>query len=148
MAEFTKELYENLLNAQSREEVESLLKAEGITDPTPDEVWAKIQEKNVTETEAKALSFDELDDVAGGVSLAIGGTRDWFTQGCAATVEEGSDCWGTDGGCEISNIEYFNMPNAYCVKCGRSCFRNVWYSNAEHEIKCRSCGVFKTTIML
>ncbi|MBR4577212.1 MAG: hypothetical protein IKO25_08405 [Clostridia bacterium] len=143
MAEFTKELYRNLLNAQSREEVESLLKAEGITDPTPDEVWAKIQEKNATETEVKALSFDELDDVAGG-SIAIGGDRDWFTEGCAATVEAGSNCWGTDGGCSISNIHYYTMPNYTCPKCGKDChFYPSMSCVSWNEVWCRNCGYFK-----
>ena len=57
--------------------------------------------------EGKELSVDELDAVSGGVT-----TRNWQREGCAATVEAGSDCWGTDGGCSVSNISYYGVSES------------------------------------
>lgn len=44
------------------------------------------------EHDGEALSLDEMEAVAGGAE-----DRDWLADGCAATVEPGSNCWGTDG---------------------------------------------------
>ena len=55
-----------------------------------------------------------LETVSGGVNH-----RDYWGSGCAATVEPGSDCWGTDGGCSVHNIEYQHMPTGFCPDCGR-----------------------------
>ena len=57
--------------------------------------------------DGKELSMDELDAVSGGVT-----TRNWQTDGCAATVEAGSDCWGTDGGCLAINISYTGVSES------------------------------------
>jgi hypothetical protein len=70
---------------------------------------ASEKEKKNTDSaiEDKKLSTDELDAVSGGVT-----TRDWQSEGCAATVEAGSDCWGTDGGCRVCNISYFGVSES------------------------------------
>ena len=101
MAKLSKELYSKLLLADSQEEVTELLKAGGREDVPAQEVWEQVQQRRAQD--GMELSLDELEDVAGG--------RDWMAQGCAATVEPGSDCWGTDGGCDLCNIEYTNLPN-------------------------------------
>ena len=88
MAELSKELYGKLLLADSQEEVTELLKAGGREDVPAQEVWEKVQERRTQD--GMELSPDELEDVAGG--------RDWMAEGCAATVETNSDCWGTDPG--------------------------------------------------
>ena len=101
MAKLSKELYSKLLLADSQEEVTELLKAGGREDVPAQEVWEQVQQRRAQD--GMELSLDELEDVAGG--------RDWMKEGCAATVEPGSDCWGTDGGCALCNIEYTNLPN-------------------------------------
>ena len=55
------------------------------------------EEKNIPGMEEKILSQDELEAVSGG--------RDWMAEGCAATVEAGSSCWGTDA-CSGINVHY------------------------------------------
>ena len=145
MRELSKELYEKLLEAESLEEVAGYLKAEGVSEPAAEEVWEKLQEKKQAETETQEMSLEELDDVAGG-TICVGGERDWFTQGCAATVEKGSSCWHTDGGCAISNIDYRNTPNCSCPRCGRDACHvqsgsAVFVSSSIY--RCRACGEFK-----
>ena len=82
--------------------------------------------------DGQELSPDELEDVAGG--------RDWMKDGCAATVEENSDCWGTDGGCAISNITYTNLPETYCRKCNKQ--SAIWiYDDEKYMQRCRYCGL-------
>ena len=108
MSEISKELLEKLTNAKTREEAAALLKAEGIEDAPEEKIWEQVQQLRVPE--AQELSLDELDDVAGGAT-----ERDWWTSGCAATVEPGSDCWGTDGGCSTCNIKYYNKDMIYDI---------------------------------
>ena len=129
MAEFSFELRTKLKKAESREEVEALLKTDGQDTALTDEVWRKAEELRARD--GQELSMDELEDVAGG--------RDWYEEGCAATVEDGSDCWATDGGCTISNISYSNLPNGgKCTKCGRSwCVRELDWG----RIECKYCGI-------
>ena len=125
MAEFSFELRSKLKKAESREEVEALLKADGQDTALTDEVWRKAEELRARD--GQELSMDELEDVAGG--------RDWYEEGCAATVEPNSDCWSTDGGCYMSNISYSYMPNCKCPKCGR----NACNLGGYHWL-CRNCG--------
>ena len=110
----TNELREKLLTADSAEKVAELLKADG-QEVEPDDVeklWTEVTKKR--QKDDRELSVDELEAVSGGVEQ-----RDYWGQGCAATVEPGSDCWGTDGGCSVNNIEYQHMPNGFCPDCGR-----------------------------
>ena len=90
----TNELKAKLLAAQSAEEAAELLKANG-QEAGPDDVeklWTEITKHR--EQEGKELSPDELGAVAGGAIR----NRDYLKEGCAATVEPHSTCWGTDGG--------------------------------------------------
>ena len=132
MAEFSLELRSKLKKAASREEVEALLKADGQDTALTDEVWAKAEELRARD--GQELSLDELEDVAGG--------RDWWTEGCAATVEPGSDCWATDGGCRISNIAYGYPPDHYCPRCKRPCYKMQYNVDYGYFYKCRNCGDF------
>ena len=86
--EMTNELLVKLLKAGS-EQVEAVLKEEGI-EATQDEIdRIKAELDGAAEHDGEALSLDELDAVAGGL-------KDWVwnywydEQGCAATVEFGS----------------------------------------------------------
>ena len=145
MAELSKELYSKLLLADSQEEVTELLKAGGREDVPAEEVWEQVQQRRAQD--GMELNLDELEDVAGG--------RDWMQEGCAATVEEGSDCWGTDGGCDLCNIEYTNLPTDICYQCGRksaivkervNCFMT---GSGNDVLQCRYCGeVRKKTVCI
>ena len=128
MAEFSYELISKLKKAKSREEVEALLKADGQDLALTDEVWSKAEELRAQN--GQELSLNELEDVAGG--------RNWLTEGCAATVEPDSDCWGTDGGCMNVNIGYDYLPSHNCPRCGK-------YSAVDFGWKweCKNCGRVK-----
>ena len=139
MSEISKELLEKLTNAKTREEAAALLKAEGIEDAPEEKIWEQVQQLRVPE--AQELSLDELDDVAGGVT-----ERDWMASGCAATVEPGSDCWGTDGGCSMCNIKYVNKPQYNCIRCNRFSAFYPYNALGTWFIKCRYCGIYSTSI--
>ena len=114
------ELMGILLQARSVEEAAALLKEVGVDAPQAERIWNEISAFR----DDKELSIDELEAVSGGVEQ-----RDYWGQGCAATVEPGSDCWGTDGGCSVNNIEYQHMPNGFCPDCGRPYFVEEIYSS-------------------
>lgn len=115
--ELSNELVAKLKKAKSHDEVASILKAEGMTDADSALLWKELEKMH--EGEGKELSLDELDAVAGGVKH-----RDWLDDGCAATVEYGSDCWRTDGGCTYINIKYSREPHKTekCPECGGPVF--------------------------
>lgn len=101
------------LEAQSVEEVAELIKADGGDVSRAEQAWKEIGAAR--ERLGEYLSLDELDAVAGGYL----DERNWYNEGCAATVEPGSDCFFTDGGCSSMNIVYFTMPGPQsCVLCG------------------------------
>jgi hypothetical protein len=139
MSEISKELLEKLTNAKTREEAAALLKAEGIEDAPEEKIWEQVQQLRVSE--AQELSLDELDDVAGGAT-----ERDWWTSGCAATVEPGSDCWGTDGGCEYCNIAYYNLPKYTCPRCNCFSAKKPYNAFGTWRIECKYCGDYETSI--
>ena len=102
----TDELKAKLLAAQSAGEVTALLEAEGreISPEDAARIWEGLEARR---EDGRKLSLDELDAVSGG-------NRDWVKEGCAATVEAGSDCWGTDA-CDwvLVEYDYFN-PEQKC----------------------------------
>ena len=131
MAEFTSEQIEALKNAQSLEELTALLKADGQDESAAEEAWTELEARRASE--CQELSLDELESVTGGA-------RDWLTEGCAATVEPGSDCWGTDGGCAIKAVKYDNAPVEYtCPQCGANPVGIVYFDYNRSKFKCR-CG--------
>ena len=131
MAIDREELEKKAIEAASAEEVMEIVRAAGeeITAEEAKQFFETIQERKAD----KALSLDELDAVTGGEEFSLvrwGITfRDYSQEGCAATVEPGSDCWGTDGGCSVNNIEYQHMPNGFCPDCGRPYFVEEIYSS-------------------
>ena len=110
MISLSDEQKDRLQQSRSAEEAAALLKEVGVDAPQAERIWNEISAFR----EDKELSLDELETVSGGVNH-----RDYWGSGCAATVEPGSDCWGTDGGCSVNNIEYKHMPNGFCPDCGR-----------------------------
>lgn len=107
-----------------------LLKEEGYT--LEEETAKRLfeQEKRAANEE---VSEEELAVVSGG--------RDYATEGCAATVEYGSSCWGTDSGCFVANIEYAHAPGKeLCPVCGK---QTTYMSHEGVNVfyyTCRSCG--------
>ena len=150
MAIDREELEKKAIEAASAEEVMEIVRAAGeeITAEEAKQFFEKVQERKTD----KALSLDELDAVTGGEEFSLvrwGITfRDYSQEGCAATVEPGSDCWGTDGGCDLCNIEYTNLPNCNCFKCGRySAIRTAYCSYLwTTTVQCRYCGEVKEPI--
>ena len=92
----TNELKAKLLAAKSAEEAAALVKAAGqeLTEEEAAKLWEEIERVS----DGRQLSKDELGVVSGG-------SRNWITEGCAATVEDGSSCWGTDA-CSGINVHY------------------------------------------
>ena len=100
---------------------------------------------NLTE-EVAGRAFEEmLNTTSGELSedelLAVSGGRDYPVSGCAATVEFGSSCWGTDGGCARVNIRYNRPPlEMRCPRCGA---QTVYQSHTIGSVVfygCASCS--------
>ena len=142
MHKITKDLKAKLLAAQSEEELAALVKADGqeITAEDAARLLEEIEKQH--EQEGKELSLDELGAVAGGAIR----NRDYLKEGCAATVEPHSRCWGTDGGCLAINIDYSNWPcNTRCPECGRYTHSVRSYLNKDGlwtVYACPECGEF------
>ena len=113
---------EKLCNAQSLEEVETILAgSEGID---AKRAYEEIQRHR--SDSATRLELDELEAVSGGAD------RDWLKDGCAATCDAHSWCWSNDA-CVVWDVTYdglwetcpdghehmFAMGNI-CERCGYS----------------------------
>lgn len=127
------------MNAENSEEVQQILKQNGYE--VSSERSRIILEIAKEHAESEQLSMDELSAVSGGAE-----TRDYATQGCAATVENGSRCWGTDGGCWSANIDYDHEPmTRACPRCGAHTFymaKQDYYSDLRSMYGCRNCGLY------
>ena len=128
------EMDKKLSKAGSIEEVKSIIEdsGESINDEDAKLLYDKI--KSMDSDAIVELSVEELDAVAGG-------RRDYMTEGCKATVEYGSNCWGNDF-CAIFNVWYERAPEANCPKCGAGMGR-VSKECMSHIIKCPRCGQTK-----
>lgn len=108
---------ELLLKAKSVDEVKSIVAEHGgsITEEEANEMYAKIQ--SYDPNAVVEVSVDELDAVSGGGFFFP--NRSALREGCKATVEGGSACWGNDS-CDGVNVVYFRAPeeNMVCPKCG------------------------------
>ena len=105
----TEEMRALLANTQSAEQVAEVFASAGkkINQKDAKRLSQEIQH-HITDQE---LSLAELEAVSGGSE------RNYLEDGCAATVEPGSYCWGTDM-CDWVNCTYDNWPASYCKKCG------------------------------
>ena len=133
------ELKKKAMEAASAEEVMEIVRAAGeeITAEEAKQFFEKVQERKTD----KALSLDELDAVTGGEEFSLvrwGITfRDYSREGCAATVEPGSHCWGTDGGCIAVDRVYIPGPvDAKCPNCGVYCY----VGGRNNYLVCPKCG--------
>ena len=138
MENLSNELIEKLKKTQSPEEVDAILKEADVDDPTAQRIREELEHNRWAE--GRTLSLDELDAVSGG------NTRDWATEGCAATVEPGSHCWSNDH-CMVSSEQYDNAPvNVNCPRCGTFFFTREDRSNATSRRRipvyyiCKNCG--------
>ena len=134
MAELSKELIEKLKRADSKEELAELLHVEN---PASDEkdignLWDEISRRKAAEE--RELSLEELEDVAGGAD------RDWATEGCSATVEPGSWCWGGSDKCIEWTVTYDHPPTSYqCQKCGMWLYEGE-KSDGVTPLICKRCS--------
>ncbi len=124
-----------LIKSRSPEEAAAILRENGvqISDEDAGKLYDTIHLYYSLDT--TELSDDELNAISGG-------NRDYATEGCAATVEPGSECWGTDGGCAFVNITYTHPPTTYCC---RKCGAHVYTYEPGHGIyryvyRCPRCG--------
>ena len=136
------ELKKKAMEAASAEEIMEIMKAAGeeITAEEAERFYEKVQDKKTD----RELSPDELEAVAGGED------RDWLRDGCAATVEAGSDCYGTDM-CGLWPVIYEHRPTRHkCSVCGGILYSNGstgggFFEEEVYHYKCASCGAqFKT----
>ena len=142
MAIDREELEKKAIEAASAEEVMEIIRAAGeeITAEEAASFFKAVQERKAD----KELSLDELEAVAGGED------RDWLRDGCAATVEAGSDCYGTDM-CGLFPVTYEHRPTRHkCSVCGGILYSNGstgggFFEEEVYHYKCASCGAqFKT----
>lgn len=143
MAIDREELEKKAIEAASAEEVMEIVRAAGeeITAEEAASFFKAVQERKAD----KELALDELEAVSGG--------RDWVTEGCAATVEWDSDCWGVDGGCLAIHYTYSREPTTddRCPKCGARVYLEGKYGVSTgflqgytwKEFICRNCGPYK-----
>ena len=105
MLNITNELKKKLLAAKSAEEAAELVKTAGqeITAEDAEKLWKEIEARR--ERDGRELSPDELEAVSGGDA-----DRDWLEDGCAATVEPGSDCYFSNDFCNWVYVTYAHKP--------------------------------------
>ena len=136
------ELKKKAMEAASAEEIMEIMKAAGeeITAEEAERFYEKVHDKKTD----RELSPDEMAAVAGGED------RDWLRDGCAATVEAGSDCYGTDM-CGLWPVTYEHRPTRHkCSVCGGILYSNGstgggFFEEEVYHYKCASCGAqFKT----
>ena len=97
--EITKELKEKLLNADSEEEVKSLLG--GSTEEKASEIWQEIEAYHGA-MGLEEVDDDELEAVSGGED------RDWLKEGCSSSAKVGELCFRNDS-CSLWTITYSNF---------------------------------------
>ena len=98
------ELRTKLLKAQSEEELALLLKEEGWDEKKIERAWDEISRHR--EQFGKELSLEEMENIAGGISIIF---RDYYKEGCAATVEmEGLHWCGSNDSCAFFEVSYYN----------------------------------------
>ena len=127
MANDREELERKGMSARNAEELAAILKDAG-EEISPEEAAELFKRMKAQ----KELSLDELEAVAGGAD------RDWLKDGCAATVEPGSSCWGTDA-CSWAPVTYDNKPEATCEKC-RDYMILTKNDGFNHYYTCVKCG--------
>ena len=143
LVEMTNEQKNELNGASSLEEVKEILCVTEDDDKAfieeAERVWKEIEEHRGEDD--KELDVDELEAVSGGAD------RNWATDGCAATCENGSWCSSNDYCVFVSvTYDYFQDPcmgNHNYVKTGEIVRepRNGKARSHTYEIsRCSKCG--------
>ena len=103
---------ELLLKANSVEEVKTIVAEHGgtVTEEEAKELYDKI--KSYDPDAVVEVSEDELEEVSGGGFIFP--NRSVLKEGCKATVEGGSSCWGNDA-CKGINVIYVCDPDEKLV---------------------------------
>lgn len=122
----TEEFKSKLLLAQSAEEVAGLLKNVGMDESKVGQIWNEISSHRAE----KELSLDELEAVSGG-------DRNAATEGCAATVEAGSQCVFTDLCALVFSLYDVYPIEGTCAQCGGA---PVYADEVRRNYFCSRCG--------
>ena len=111
MLNITEEVKAKLLEAKSEEEIRAIIADKGIE--ADEEEIVQIVKEISSIIDGKELSPDELDAIAGG-------WRDWYEEGCYATVEPDSWCAYSEDKCAVIYHHYDHEPARfkYCWNCG------------------------------
>lgn len=111
MMKITEEVREKLLNATNEEEIKAVIADNGI-EASEEEIEQIIKEISGLK-DKEELSPEELDAIAGG-------WRDWFEEGCYATVEPDSWCAYSSDNCVVIYHHYDHKPARFkrCWNCG------------------------------
>jgi len=139
----SEELKARLLKAESVEEITDIL-ASGGTDATKEDA-ERIFEELKKHSEFREVSEDEMEAVSGGFynEGGLASSRDWATEGCAATVEVGSWCWSNDKCLFVTN-SYVNPPaKTRCPACGGQMYtydKTGVSVQAKYYRRCINCG--------
>ncbi|MBR5091192.1 MAG: hypothetical protein IK093_17335 [Ruminiclostridium sp.] len=133
----TDRLKDKLLLAESADEIKNIIAKAGgeITAEDAEKLLAEIKQSKPAS--GVDIDDDEMDAVAGG--------RDWQKEGCAATCEPSSNCWGTDY-CRWVGVNYSN----FWTTCPDGSPHNMVFweddfmgTNPIKRYKCSKCGFTK-----
>ena len=119
------ELKQKLLKADSFEQIKELLQ-EQVSEKEAEQIWNELQNRRPAATKT-SLDDEELESVAGGAD------RDFSSDGCAATVEEGSWC-GSNDYCNLFDVTYTNFDP--CPQGGN----HEWTKVRGTLRRCAKCG--------
>ena len=141
MFEISEDMKKKILDAASQEEIKAILEDSG-AEASADEIARMYREVMSRQTGEKELSMEELEAISGGQD------RDWVRDGCAATCEMDSSCWGTDY-CQGWSVTYdnFGWYLLDCPKGGKHDFGiySETYNNTRATYTpvfgtCKKCG--------
>lgn len=120
------ELKVKIKTAHNAQEVAGLLRDAGADESIAEQVWQEI----IRHRDDKELSLDELEAVSGGA-------RNAATEGCAATVEAGSQCVFTDLCALVFSLYDVYPVNGTCAQCGGA---PVYADEVRRNYFCSRCG--------
>lgn len=112
--------------AHNAQEVAGLLRDAGADESIAEQVWQEI----IRHRDDKELSLDELEAISGGA-------RNAATEGCAATVEAGSQCYFTDFCCLAFTMYDVYPVSGTCSQCGGA---PVYADVVRCNFFCSRCG--------
>jgi len=133
-----RELFELVMDAKSADEVKKILDKQG-------DKYANVDPKILfDEVQGRLLKNEKLDLEE--LEAVSAGNRDWWTEGCAATCEEGSWCWSNDK-CFSFDVQYIEFHDK-CTNGQRHDWELISRGTAHGSgsgmwvltYKCKRCG--------